>query len=134
PLGAYQAVNKGLDAVVISMLNPTGTGLLYSTLLGGSDEDGVDAAGIAVDAAGNAYVTAFTQSHDFPTTAAAFQRTFQGSLRDGFVTKFNATGTQLVYSTFLGGEGDEFPRRIAVDSTGDAYVIGATWSQAFPMV
>jgi len=132
--GAYQAVNKGLDDLFISKLNPTGTGLLYSTLLGGSDEDGVDAAGIAVDAAGDAYVTAFTQSHDFPTTAGAFQTTFQGGLRDGFVTKFNATGTQLVYSTFLGGEGDEFPRRIAVDSVGDAYVIGATWSQAFPMV
>jgi Beta-propeller repeat len=106
-------------------------GFAYSTLLGGaSDEDGT---GIAVDSAGNAYLTGFTQSPNFPTTPGAFDRTGSASnTLDAFVSKLNATGTALVYSTFLGGGNTEKGRDIAVDASGNAYVTGQTWSPSFP--
>ncbi len=103
--------------------------LVYSTYLGGSasDEDG----GIAVDSSGNAYIAGCTQSTDFPTTAGAFQTTF-GGLEDIFVTELNPTGSGIVYSTFIGGsEGDE-GKAIAVDTSGNAYVTGYTFSDDFP--
>ena len=89
----------------MTKLNPTGTALVYSTYLGGTGED--YGSGIAVDTAGNAYVTGTTYSTDFPTTAGAFQTTFGGGNADAFVTKLNPTGTALVYSTYLGGTGDD---------------------------
>ena len=103
--------------------------LVYSTYLGGSasDEDG----GIAVDSSGNAYIAGCTQSTDFPTTAGVFQPTF-GGLEDIFVTELNPTGSGIVYSTFIGGsEGDE-GKAIAVDTSGNAYVTGYTFSDDFP--
>jgi hypothetical protein len=104
--------------------------LSYSTYLGGS---GVDSgAGIAVDSAGNAYVTGTTGSTDFPT-ANPLQATNHGS-GDAFVTKLNAAGSALVYSTYLGGSGSDQGNGIAVDSSGDAYVTGQTWSTDFPTV
>ena len=89
------------------------------------------ASGIAVDTAGNAYVTGYTDSTDFPTTAGAFQTTFGGKY-DAFVTKLNPTGTALVYSTYLGGTGDDGGTGIAVDTAGNAYVTGVTYSTDFP--
>ncbi|PYN28613.1 MAG: cell surface protein, partial [Candidatus Rokuibacteriota bacterium] len=86
----------------MTKLNPTGTGLVYSTYLGGSGVD--EGFGIAVDTLGNAYVTGFTSSTNFPTTAGAFQATFGGT-EDAFVTKLNPMGAGLVYSTYLGGSG-----------------------------
>src|SRR5438876_839580 len=111
--------------------------LSYSTYLGGSlDDVGL---GIAVDSAGNAYVTGNTQSTDFPT-ANAFQPTnhggssFDGTASgDAFVTEINASGTVLVYSTYLGGTGEDYGRGIAVDSAGSAYVTGFTGSTDFPI-
>ena len=88
-------------------------------------------AGIAVDSAGNAYVTGFTFSTNFPTTAGAFQTT-NGGGTDAFVTKLNAAGTALVYSTYLGGSGNDDGHGIAVDSAGNAYVTGFTISTNFP--
>src|SRR3989441_166203 len=119
-----------LDAFV-TKLNPTGAALAYSTYLGGTgDENGF---GIAVDATGNAYVTGLTNSNlDFPTTAGAFQRSSAGGISDAFVTKLNAAGAALVYSTYLGGTGDENGFGIAVDATGNAYVTGITFSPDFP--
>jgi hypothetical protein len=107
--------------------------LSYSTYLGGSDlEDGND---IAVDSAGNAYICGNTASTNFPT-ANAIQGTFGGAnfvgARDGFVTKLNATGTALVYSTYLGGSSDDRCNKISVDSSGNAYVGGETNSTNFP--
>jgi hypothetical protein len=94
--------------------------LVYSTYLGGS---GFDAGvGIAVDASGNAYVTGQTGSTNFPTTPGAFQTTYGGGSFDAFITKLNPTGTALVYSTYLGGSGDDFGTGIAVDESGNAYV------------
>ena len=90
-------------------------------------------ASIAVDAAGNAYVTGFTQSPNFPTTAGAFDRTGAASNNlDVFVTKLNPTGTALVYSTFIGGTNFDWGRGITVDSAGNAYVTGQTKSSNFP--
>jgi len=106
-------------------------GVAYSTFLGGSsDEIG---AGIAVDASGNTYIVGTTQSPDFPTTAGAFRRTGAATnVSDVFVTKLNATGTALVYSTFIGGNDFDFGRRIAIDGAGNAYITGQTKSSTFP--
>src|SRR5207244_12431059 len=84
--------------------------------------------GIAVDVAGNAYVTGITSSSDFPTTAGAFQTTFGGGLYDIFVTKLEPTGSALGYSTYLGGRALDQGYGIAVDTTGHAYVTGLTYS------
>ena len=112
------------------IIDPT---LSYSTYLGGSGVD--DGAGIAVDAAGNAYVTGSTGSADFPTACTppacpAFDATFN-PLPDAFVTKLNATGSALVYSTYLGGNGVDDGNSIAVDATGNVYVTGSTGSSDF---
>jgi hypothetical protein len=104
-------------------------GLAYSTYLGGS---GVDQGfGIAVDATGNAYLTGMTQSASFPATAGAFDTGSNGG-DDSFVMKLNAAGSALVYSTYLGGAGNEEPRRLAIDAAGNAYVTGQTDSSNFP--
>jgi hypothetical protein len=97
--------------------------LAYSTLLGGSDFDG--GRSIAVDLYGHAYVTGFTESPDFPTTAGAFDRTHNGEA-DAFVTKLTPNGAALTYSTFLGGSGTDQGLGIAVDGAGAAYVTGFT--------
>ncbi|HEY0099618.1 MAG TPA: SBBP repeat-containing protein, partial [Pyrinomonadaceae bacterium] len=107
--------------------------LVYSTYLGGSGTD--DGNDIKVDSAGNAYICGNTSSTNFPT-ANAFQATFGGANfeggRDGFITKLNATGSGFIYSTYLGGSGDDRCNKIAVDSTGNAYVVGESISTNFP--
>jgi hypothetical protein len=114
----------------ITKLNPTGTAIVYSTYLGGStDNYGL---GIAVDAAGSAYVTGFTFSSNFPGTAGSSIQSTSGGSMDAFVTKLNPTGTALVYSTYLGGSGSEVGYGIAVDASGSAYVTGTTGSLNFP--
>src|SRR6267142_719006 len=103
--------------------------LSYSTFLGGTGTDlGL---GIAVDAAGNAYVTGGTGSTDFRTTPGAFDPIYNGG-GDVFVAKLNADGSALVYSTFLGGSSEDDGFGIAVDATGAVYVGGATNSADFP--
>jgi hypothetical protein len=108
----------------VTKLNPAGSGLLYSTYLGGSSAD--IGFGIAVDAACDAYVTGYTGSTDFPTTAGAFQTTNYG-IADAFVTKLNPAGSGLLYSTYLGGSSSDIGQGIAVDAAGDAYVSGYMW-------
>jgi len=103
--------------------------LFYSTYLGGSIRDGGQ--GIAVDSAGNAYVTGLTNSPDFPTAVGAFQSTRAGGF-DALVTKLNAVGSALVYSTYLGGSGDDYGLGIAVDAAGNASLTGYTNSPNFP--
>ena len=104
-------------------------GLVYSTFLGGSASD--QGLGIAVDAAGNAYVTGSTSSTNFPTPVGA--DTSANGDQDVFVSKLNATGTALVYSTYLGGSSNDQGFAIAVDSLGSAYVTGSTGSTNFPL-
>ncbi|MDP2325308.1 MAG: SBBP repeat-containing protein, partial [Gammaproteobacteria bacterium] len=129
--GAFQPTYGGGSSydTFITKLNPTGSALVYSTYLGGSIGD--HGRGIAVDAAGNAYVMGDTNSANFPITAGAFQPTYGGS-DDGFITALNPTGSALVYSSYLGGSGSEFVRSIAVDAAGNAYVTGYTSSTNFP--
>jgi len=123
-----QATNgSGIDAFV-AKLNAAGSALVYSTYLGGSGSDG--GFGIAVDSAGNAYVTGYTTSTNFPTASPL--QAANGGGNDAFVAKLNATGSALVYSTYVGGSGREEARAIAVDSTGSAYVTGNTDSYNFP--
>ena len=127
----FQAVLRGFEDVFVAKLNPTGSALLYSTYLGGSsDEQTEGGEGIAVDSAGNAYITGVTGSANFPT-ASPFQAALSGS-EDAFVAKLNPTGSALVYSTYLGGSGGEKGSGIAVDSAGNAYVTGLTGSFDFP--
>jgi hypothetical protein len=132
--GAYATVFAGVYDAFIVKLNPTGSSLIYATYLGGSFTDFLN--GLAVDAAGNCYVTGSTTSADFPTTPSAFS-TNKGSAsfyNSGFVTKLSANGASLVYSTFLGGSGssDDYAVGIAVDSTGSTYVVGSATSTNFP--
>jgi len=116
----------------VTKLNPSGSGIVYSTYLGGGGFD--VALGIAVDGAGNAYAAGGTLSYDFPVTLGAFQSSNGGSFcsEHGFVTNLNSSGSGLVYSTFLGGSGDDFGEAIALDSPGNAYVTGWTASTDFP--
>jgi len=117
------------DAFVVK-LNAGGTGLVYATFLGGSSDDmGYT---IAVDGAGNAYVTGRTWSDGFPTTAGAFDTSYNGDFEDVFVVKLNAAGTGLAYATFLGGSDSDRGSGIAVDGAGSAYVTGWTDSSDFP--
>jgi uncharacterized protein (TIGR03437 family) len=133
--GAFQTSPGGSDDVVVTKLNATGTGVIYSTYLGGSGQDRGN--GIAVDGFGNAYLTGTTGSTNFPVTPGAFQTSFPGVSPHAFVTKLNATGDALVYSTYLAGDGGisitELANGIAVDFAGNAYVTGTTNSISFPI-
>ena len=131
--GAYDATFNGGSDAFVTKLNPTGTGLVYSTFLGGSGSSSSSdsGSGIAVDASGNAFVTGYTSSSNFPTTAGAYDATANGGT-DAFVTKLNPTGTGLVYSTFLGGSERDYGNGIAVDASGNAFVTGYTDSSNFP--
>ena len=123
-----QTLNTGSFDAFVTKLNPGGTALIYSTYLGGTDAD--EGRSIAVDTFGNAYVTGFTSSADFPT-ASPFQAAHGGS-RDAFVSKLNPAGSALAYSTYLGGSGNDEGFGIAVDPLGNAYVTGTTVSVDYP--
>jgi len=128
--GAYDTSWSGGVNAFITKPNPGGTGLVYSTFLGPSETGGT---GIAIDTSGNAYVTGVT-GKDFPTTPGAFDTTYNGNpYTDAFVTKLNAGGSALVYSTYLGGKQDDSGSGVAVDSDGTAYVVGDTKSSNFPV-
>jgi hypothetical protein len=127
--GAFQTSIGSSQNAFVTKLNASGTALVYSTYLGGNDSD--EGYGIAVDGSGNAYVTGYTQSTNFPTTHGAFQTSIGGS-QNAYVTKLNASGTALVYSTYLGGNGNDRGIGIAVDGSGNAYVTGETTSTNFP--
>lgn len=121
---------NGNGEVFITKFTPDGSGIVYSTLLGGNSSD--SSTGIKVDAAGNAYVVGWTSSTDFPVRNA-FQPTLK-AFPNVFVTKLNANGSDLLYSTYLGGtSGFDFGTDIAVDSSGNAYITGDTASTDFPV-
>jgi hypothetical protein len=126
----YQASNGGgSDDAFVTKLNISGSALLYSTYLGGSGDD--IGLGIAVDSSGNAYVAGNTSSTNFPTQNP-YQGGYGGGSYDAFVTKLNISGSALLYSTYLGGNGGDSGISIAVDSSGNAYVAGDTFSTNFP--
>ena len=128
--GALTKTEPGAQNAFVAKVNSSGQ-LLYSTYLGGGNLDYGYA--IAVDATGAAYVAGQTESTSFPVTKGAFQTTYQGGISDCFVSKLNTTGSALVYSTLLGGTTLDLCSGIAVDSTGDAYVTGTTYSDNFPI-
>jgi len=117
----------------VTKLNPTGSALIFSTYLGGSNGD--NPYGITYDGTGNVYVVGSTTSKDFPVTPGALRTTFYGNgYSDAFVTKLNPTGTALIYSTYLGGTSHDEAYSVAADASGNAYVTGRTWSGDFPAV
>jgi len=128
-LGAEQAFMAGDTDVFVTKWNATGTGLVYSTYIGGSNRD--VGLGVAVDTAGDAYVTGFTYSEDFPITPGALRAGFVGDSK-AFVLELNPDGNELIYATFLGGSGDDYGAGIAVDAAGEAHVAGYTASVDFP--
>src|SRR5579871_1833961 len=141
--GLSSRYNSQVETGFVAKINPNAPGaasLVYSTYLGGSSFDG--GVGIATDASGDAYVTGFTYSNDFPLKNA-----FQSSLNTSqncsssggaapcphvFVSKLSPGGNSLIYSSFLGGSSYDYPSAIAVDSSGNAYVAGQTSSTNFP--
>jgi len=134
--GAFALLDKQTVGFTVAAYNPNHTLIIDPVLVyagyigGGGDEWGN---GIAVDSAGNAYVTGYTCSVDFPTTVGSMDTVFNGDYcNDAFVVKVNASGTGLVYAGYIGGSGDDRSNGIAVDSVGNAYVTGYTNSADFP--
>ncbi|HKA01445.1 MAG TPA: SBBP repeat-containing protein, partial [Candidatus Solibacter sp.] len=144
--GAFQTTYKGLagnqffpggDAFV-AKLNPTGTALVYSTYLGGAKDDW--AVGITVDTGGKVWVAGATLSSDFPVTSDAAQKTYAGGnpvatfpTGDAWVAQLDASGSSMIYGTFLGGKEDEYATSVVLDSAGNAYLTGSTFSSDFPV-
>lgn len=125
--GAYDATLSGSTDVFVAKLDPTGSSLSYATYLGGSGSD--DGLAIAVDAAGNAYVTGNTTSNNFPTLNA-YQNS-NGGGQDAFLAKLNAAGSALMYSTYFGGTGSDVSNALAIDNAGNAYIAGNSDAPGF---
>jgi Beta-propeller repeat len=135
-VNAYQATNpsipgSGANPGFVSKFSPDGSALDYSTYFGGSANT-VPLA-ITADSNGEAYVTGWTDSTDLPTVNP-YQSQFKALYSNAFVTKFNAQGNALVYSTYLGGSVEDTGNGIAVDNAGNAYIVGSTYSPDFPIV
>lgn len=127
--GAFQPTPLDGSSPFVAKLNATGTAMSYATYLGGNGFD--EAHSIAVDASGNAYIAGSTDAPNFPT-ANPLQSALLGP-EDAFVTKLNPTGTALVYSTYLGGTQRDYANAIAVNAAGEAFVVGGTRSDDFPV-
>jgi hypothetical protein len=127
---ALQSTFEGNYDAFITKLNPSGSALLFSTYLGGTDAD--IAYAVAVDRYGYAYIAGTTSSIDFPMANPLYSAL--ASSDDAFVAKIFPDGSGLIYSTYLGGTGQDLARGIAVDAAGDAYVTGDTYSSDFPML
>jgi uncharacterized protein (TIGR03437 family) len=147
--GAFQKSVAGNADVFVAKLNPAGSALGYGTLLGGSTTD--RASGLAIDSAGNAFVSGLTFSTDFPVTPDALPKRFAGSpclitggtpfgnpplvapCGDAFAAKLDASGSTLAYSTYLSGSDTESAAAAAVTASGAMYVVGSTRSNNFPI-
>jgi hypothetical protein len=132
--GAFQEKFGGKTDAWVAKLNSNGTRLIYATFLGGSGDDRTG--GIAVDSSGNAYVTGTTTSKNFPVASGVFQHDCKlksdGSCASAFVTKLNADGSHALYSSYLGGHGTQSGEGIALNSSGNAFVVGQTDAKDFP--
>ena len=128
--GVHDEDHNGYEDVFVTKVSHEGTAFLYSTFVGStSDEKGYD---IVLDNENNAYVTGYTESRYFPTTSGAYDRTTNGPWEDIFVFKLSPTGANLVFSTFIGGEEEEYGRAIAINEDNDVFVVGTTASGDFP--
>lgn len=129
--GAFQRIKaNSTSAAFVTKIKANGSGIAYSTYLAGSGTD--IGLGIALDSLGDAHVTGWTVSTDFPVTPGAFDTSPPASY-NAFVSKFNPNGTALLYSSYLGGSDFDEGDAIAVDSAGNAYVFGRTGSSDFPI-
>jgi hypothetical protein len=124
------SLGGGYDAFAVK-LDPGGTALTYSTYLGGSGDD--YAYGVALAPGGDALLAGFTSSADFPTTPGAVEGVYGGGPYDAFISRLDATGTLLVYATYLGGSGEDYAARVAIDAAGNATVTGYTNSADYPV-
>jgi hypothetical protein len=124
------SVNMGCIAF-LAKFDPSGSTLIYEDYWGGFDGSSFVSA-FALDATNNAYVTGSTDADDFPTTTNNFQSALTGN-KNGFLTEVSANGRLLVYSTYFGGSGSDWPSGVALDSAGDVYIAGSTSSQNFPI-
>ena len=139
-VGVYQRKRwGGVYSVFVTKVDPAGSGLVYSTYIGGTSVTGDAGSSIAVDKAGDAYIAGVASSHNFPVTPGAFQKLYPGDGTDstsGFITKLNPTGSALIYSTFLGGNegmgGGDTATGIALDSASNTYITGAA-GPGFPV-
>ena len=126
--GAYQTTNAG-ENVFVTEFDPAGTGIKFSTFLGGTGDD--TPAQIYLSSFGNLLIVGSTTSNNFPTTSGVFQQVYDGD-QDAFLTEMSPDGTALVYSTYIGGTGTDFGTAVTVDASGNAYVVGSTNSTNFP--
>jgi hypothetical protein len=129
--GAFDVTPNGGHDAFVARISADGNTLLFATYLGGTGAD--SAAAVAIDAAGNIHITGNTASTVFPTTAGAYDRTYNGGQGDTFVAAFSPDGSQLLYSTFVGGADTDDGRAIAIDESGDIWVGGNTRSANFPV-
>ena len=132
--GVFQST---VSTAFVTKLNGSGTAVVYSSFLGGSQapSGGNSGNAIAVDSSGDAFIVGSTYSSNFPTTTGAYQKTNKAaatSASNAFVTKVNPTGTALLYSTYLGGSTGDSALSLAIDSSGEAYVAGYSFSSNFP--
>ncbi len=138
--GSYQTKMISSDVAIYSevfltKMNSTGSDLVYSTFIGGGGYGDAGCA-VTIDNIGNAYITGYTKSQIYPTTPGAFQTIYKGDvinkLNDAFITELNTTGNRLIYSTYLGGSGDDLGNSIVIDDSENAYITGQTSSIDFP--
>ncbi|MHC1745016.1 MAG: PKD domain-containing protein [Syntrophobacteraceae bacterium] len=129
----FQPEFAGIQDAFVLKLGTSGSTLAYSTYLGGSDADA--GMGIALDSSGNAYVTGKTNSTDYPVSGdrSQFGSNYTGGT-DGFVTKLDSSGSALTYSTYLGGADVDIPAGIRVNTSNEAFIVGETASNNFPLV
>ena len=127
--GAYDPSYNDNGDAFITKLTATGSALGFSTFLGGTGQD--EAWGFTIDSSGALYVCGDTVSNDFPATPGSFDTTFAGG-GDAFVAKVTGTGASLVYATYLGGASEDRANTVAVDGSGNAFVVGETTSADFP--
>jgi len=133
--GSYKTIISGTEDVFVLKLSPSGSEILYSTFIGGSYSNWQRdlGLGITVDNTGNAYITGFTDTQDFPTTPDAYNSSYGGGEYDAFIFKLNPDGSELSYSTYIGGEEIDMGRSIAVDENGSVFIAGTTDSWDFPV-
>jgi len=125
----FNSSHTNEDDLFVLKLNQSGKKLIYSTYIGGNNDE--MAYDIIIDNLENTYITGYTDSTDFPTSINAYDRTHNGS-QDVFILKLNPSGKDLVYSTYIGGSSSDIGRGIVIDSVGNVYVTGGTWSSDFP--